>query len=953
MTAREVTSHLDVPQTPTAPGHAASKKYVDDQIAGVVSGSVSMDSIDGLIPALNAKMDKSLVDAKGDILIGTADNTPGRLAVGTNGQVLKANSGATNGLEWGNLDKAAVGLANVDNTSDAAKPISTAQAAGLQARFMTGTSPTAQTTVAKTVSLDSPWTSITPAAGDWLLIRYTNGAVASGMTLAVNGGTARAVRGPDGSTSNLAIRVGTNQAMLYYFDGTYFQQMGASRNDTYAAITQAQIVNAADTTATLITGQRAEDLMANEATKTRTLQNKTINGANNTLVVPQSQVTNLTADLGNKADAAPTASGDVLNKQTLQTHPEAGVFSNITHTLNDLSFNDLRGGSVTYSLNGAPTVPGSMGPNAPFRNNVEFAGILIGAANDVVVIEVTTHKAFRYTCWCGIVMSTNWAARDVTMEVYDTNAGVWRQIYQALGAVNEGIHQANAAGQVPGGNDITKIRYTLTNFATPGQTFRITSLFLINYASGLLTEGFLPRDGGAIYGPITTPTNPATADALARKGYVDTKEPAIAAGTTDKFWRGDKTWQTIPIPTRASLGIENVDNTSDINKPVSTAQAAAISTAVTNERTAARTLTNATIRYNENTLIDIPAAYEENLFRTSLYTVSPESRDFTHIPHFFNDVAYNLERGGTVTVTKNGSIPVVQDFSNFFSPDVASVNLGVTDPATDVWVIEINLCRGFDWVAWFGIAQHPNYRARDIKLERFNVTSNAWTTVFDVQNQGTGVTKWQDSGWGGSDAVTKLRYTLKNLVTTDFRITNLFALAYDSQLLSSGFVPKGGGELYGPLSYGQSPTSPEHLANKDYVDDAIALAAPERTWAPEMVINSGALADGYNDMPGGISVEPGPNANGVFLDSVWVRLGSIGSTVGTGSALFSVYVGTKNTQGTLVSSVTLPVGSQDQVAVLGTPYSCAANAVVRVYVTVGTAVITGPVHFQCRGRYKG
>ena len=40
------------------------------------------------------------VDAKGDLLVGTADDTIGRLAAGTNGYYLKANSGAGTGLEW-------------------------------------------------------------------------------------------------------------------------------------------------------------------------------------------------------------------------------------------------------------------------------------------------------------------------------------------------------------------------------------------------------------------------------------------------------------------------------------------------------------------------------------------------------------------------------------------------------------------------------------------------------------------------------------------------------------------------------------------------------------------------------------------------------------------------------------------------------------------------------------
>ena len=42
----------------------------------------------------------SNIDAKGDLLAGTADNTIGRLAVGTNGQFLTADSSTATGLAW-------------------------------------------------------------------------------------------------------------------------------------------------------------------------------------------------------------------------------------------------------------------------------------------------------------------------------------------------------------------------------------------------------------------------------------------------------------------------------------------------------------------------------------------------------------------------------------------------------------------------------------------------------------------------------------------------------------------------------------------------------------------------------------------------------------------------------------------------------------------------------------
>lgn len=49
---------------------------------------------------------------------------------------------------------------------------------------------------------------------------------------------------------------------------------------------------------------------------------------------------------------------------------------------------------------------------------------------------------------------------------------------------------------------------------------------------------------------------------------IGTKEPAISSGTTGQYWRGDKTWTTLD---KGAVGLGNVDNTSDVSKPVSTA----------------------------------------------------------------------------------------------------------------------------------------------------------------------------------------------------------------------------------------------------------------------------------------------------------------------------------------------------------------------------------------------
>ena len=94
-----------------------------------------------------------------------------------------------------------------------------------------------------------------------------------------------------------------------------------------------------------------------------------------------------------------------------------------------------------------------------------------------------------------------------------------------------------------------------------------------------LDTGFLYRWSGSIYirisneaaswgtivGTLSNQTDLQTA--------LNAKEPTITAGTTSQYFRGDKTFQTL---NKAAVGLSNVDNTSDLNKPISTATQTAL-----------------------------------------------------------------------------------------------------------------------------------------------------------------------------------------------------------------------------------------------------------------------------------------------------------------------------------------------------------------------------------------
>jgi hypothetical protein len=72
----------------------------------------------GRIPSVEGGIQPTIVDAKGDLITATAADTPARLAVGTNGQYLKADSTASTGLAWATLPASGKVLQVVQSTYD-------------------------------------------------------------------------------------------------------------------------------------------------------------------------------------------------------------------------------------------------------------------------------------------------------------------------------------------------------------------------------------------------------------------------------------------------------------------------------------------------------------------------------------------------------------------------------------------------------------------------------------------------------------------------------------------------------------------------------------------------------------------------------------------------------------------------------------------------------------------
>lgn len=67
----------------------------------------------GRLPSVDGGIQPTIVDAKGDLIVATAADTVSRLAVGSNDQVLTADSSTSTGLKWATVSSGAGNLAQI------------------------------------------------------------------------------------------------------------------------------------------------------------------------------------------------------------------------------------------------------------------------------------------------------------------------------------------------------------------------------------------------------------------------------------------------------------------------------------------------------------------------------------------------------------------------------------------------------------------------------------------------------------------------------------------------------------------------------------------------------------------------------------------------------------------------------------------------------------------------
>jgi hypothetical protein len=100
----------------------ADTDLVKDGAAAIRTLGSSIDTT--VFNNASAGIAKTIVDAKGDLIAATASDTVARLAVGTNGQVLLADSTAATGLAWGTPASGSLTLLSTTSLSGATTTIS-------------------------------------------------------------------------------------------------------------------------------------------------------------------------------------------------------------------------------------------------------------------------------------------------------------------------------------------------------------------------------------------------------------------------------------------------------------------------------------------------------------------------------------------------------------------------------------------------------------------------------------------------------------------------------------------------------------------------------------------------------------------------------------------------------------------------------------------------------------
>lgn len=135
-----------------------------------------------------------------------------------------------------------------------------------------------------------------------------------------------------------------------------------------------------------------------------------------------------------------------------------------------------------------------------------------------------------------------------------------------------GLQSALDGKQAAGNYISTETDPTVPNYAKSLNDFSV-----IKTSTDVLYKGITYTPSWSeVTGKPTTLTGYGITDGVSTTTLntsLSSKENTISSGTLGQYWRGDKTWQTLD---KNAVGLSNVNNTSDADKPLSTATVSAL-----------------------------------------------------------------------------------------------------------------------------------------------------------------------------------------------------------------------------------------------------------------------------------------------------------------------------------------------------------------------------------------
>jgi hypothetical protein len=265
----------------------------------------------------------------------------------------------------------------------------------------------------------------------------------------------------------------------------------------------------------------------------------------------------LAGDLGGTADL-PTVPGLAL-KAPLASPALTGTPTAPTATAGDSSTQIATTAFVSSSVSSAVSAVTTPDATDTVKGKLKLAGDLGGTA-DVPTVPALANK--ENTIAAGTT-SQYWRG-DKTWQTLDKSAVGLGNVDNTADAdkpISTAVQTAlNAKENTANKSDVTTLGTSDVLFPTQNavKTYVDTQISANATPDATSTVKGKLKLAGDLGGTADAPTVPALAN----------KENTIAAGTTTQYWRGDKTWQTLD---KSAVGLGNVDNTADADKPISNA----------------------------------------------------------------------------------------------------------------------------------------------------------------------------------------------------------------------------------------------------------------------------------------------------------------------------------------------------------------------------------------------